>query len=145
MAGLATSASISSFITWGTCSGHRSLNGIRTLATYAGTRKSNTPNRSLLNRTATVSGPSPISRVRFSISLVSSSAPLTLKPPPVGNQRHFHTSTPVSAPRDPYQALGVKKDATAAEIKKTYFSVRLESLVLSLSRAACLTRRTARS
>ena len=31
--------------------------------------------------------------------------------------------------------LGVKKDATAAEVKKTYFSVRLASQFLSLTRA----------
>ncbi|KAI0067749.1 DnaJ protein [Artomyces pyxidatus] len=38
-------------------------------------------------------------------------------------KRHFHASTPSHAPKDPYQVLGVKKDATAAEIKKTYFSL----------------------
>jgi molecular chaperone DnaJ len=33
---------------------------------------------------------------------------------------------PLSAPpKDPYQVLGVKKDASAAEIKKVYFSVRI--------------------
>ncbi|KAF9648535.1 hypothetical protein BDM02DRAFT_3239549 [Thelephora ganbajun] len=37
--------------------------------------------------------------------------------------RYFHASAPASAPKDPYQVLGVKKDATAAEIKKTYFSL----------------------
>lgn len=99
MAGLATSASISSFISWSTCSGHRSLAGLRSLATHAGTRRSNIANRRLLDRTATVTGASQI------------------------HKRHFHASTPLSAPRDPYQALGVKKDATAAEIKKTYFSL----------------------
>lgn len=40
------------------------------------------------------------------------------------NQRNFHASTANLAPKDPYEVLGVKKDATAADIKKTYFSVR---------------------
>lgn len=73
MAGLGTSAGISSFITWSTCSGHRSLNSLRTFATYTGARKNNPPNRRLLGRTATVTSPSTIPRVRFLISRVSSS------------------------------------------------------------------------
>lgn len=41
-------------------------------------------------------------------------------------QRLFHASSAASAAaKDPYGVLGVGKDATAAEIKKIYFSVRL--------------------
>ncbi|OCH96677.1 hypothetical protein OBBRIDRAFT_809139 [Obba rivulosa] len=39
------------------------------------------------------------------------------------SQRAFHSSTPRSISKDPYEVLGVKKDATSAEIKKTYFSL----------------------
>ena len=39
-------------------------------------------------------------------------------------QRAFHASTVHQAQKDPYQVLGVKKDASAADIKKTYFAVR---------------------
>ena len=38
-------------------------------------------------------------------------------------QRAFHASAVHAAQKDPYQVLGVKKDASAADIKKTYFSV----------------------
>ncbi|KAI0815323.1 hypothetical protein BC629DRAFT_1270079, partial [Irpex lacteus] len=38
-------------------------------------------------------------------------------------QRNFHASAIQSAPKDPYEVLGVKKDATAADIKKTYFAL----------------------
>jgi len=38
-------------------------------------------------------------------------------------QRCFHASKPSHASKDPYQVLGVKNDASAAEIKKVYFSV----------------------
>ena len=65
MAGLATSASISSFITWSTCSGHRSLNGLRSLTTYTAARRTNLPNRRVLDRAAAVTGPFQISRVCF--------------------------------------------------------------------------------
>ena len=75
MTGLAAATSISSFITWSTCSGHRSLNGLRTLATYRGADKSYLPNRRLLYRTATVTGPSQTHRVCFLSSCISLPCP----------------------------------------------------------------------
>ncbi|KAK7058311.1 mdj1 protein precursor [Paramarasmius palmivorus] len=38
-------------------------------------------------------------------------------------KRHFHATPATSAPKDPYDVLGVKRDASAADIKKTYFSL----------------------
>ncbi|KAG7450240.1 DnaJ protein [Guyanagaster necrorhizus] len=41
----------------------------------------------------------------------------------LAERRHFHASPLSGAPKDPYKVLGVNKDATAAEIKKVYFSL----------------------
>jgi molecular chaperone DnaJ len=39
-------------------------------------------------------------------------------------QRSIHASTPLrAAEKDPYKVLGVERDATPAQIKKTYFQV----------------------
>lgn len=49
-------------------------------------------------------------------------------------QHAFHASAVHSAPKDPYAVLGVSKDAGAAEIKKTYFSVSFSYVIFSLLR-----------
>lgn len=38
-------------------------------------------------------------------------------------RRNFHSSAARSAPKNPYQALGVNKTASASEIKKAYYQV----------------------
>ncbi|CEG80867.1 Putative Proprotein convertase PC7 (Fragment) [Rhizopus microsporus] len=38
-------------------------------------------------------------------------------------KRCFHATAPSSAKRDPYEVLGVKKNATASEIKKAYYAL----------------------
>ncbi|KAI0786082.1 DnaJ protein [Abortiporus biennis] len=37
--------------------------------------------------------------------------------------RSFHSTSPTQASKDPYEVLGVQRDATAAQIKKVYFSL----------------------
>ncbi|KAF9474302.1 hypothetical protein BDN70DRAFT_884963 [Pholiota conissans] len=53
---------------------------------------------------------------------------LQLKPVPpskrIADKRHLHATAPCgAAAKNPYEVLGVKPDATAAEIKKTYFAL----------------------
>ncbi|KAG5636748.1 hypothetical protein H0H81_006967 [Sphagnurus paluster] len=45
------------------------------------------------------------------------------KPRRIGDKRLLHATSSLSAPKNPYQALGVASDATAAEIKKAYFAL----------------------
>ncbi|KAF6766221.1 DnaJ protein [Ephemerocybe angulata] len=44
-------------------------------------------------------------------------------PRTVRNKRCFHTTNRLQASKSPYETLGVKKDASAADIKKAYFSL----------------------
>ncbi|KAK7064519.1 hypothetical protein R3P38DRAFT_3302048 [Favolaschia claudopus] len=41
----------------------------------------------------------------------------------VAAKRSIHSSAPLRAQKDPYQVLGVERDATAAQIKKVYFQL----------------------
>ncbi|KAJ7655164.1 DnaJ protein [Mycena polygramma] len=41
----------------------------------------------------------------------------------VGQKRAIHASAPLRAQKDPYQVLGVERDATPAQIKKVYFQL----------------------
>ncbi|CAE6462336.1 unnamed protein product [Rhizoctonia solani] len=48
----------------------------------------------------------------------------SVRPSDVNTRRVFHSSRLVlAAQKDPYQVLGVKKDSTAADIKKAYFAL----------------------
>lgn len=44
-------------------------------------------------------------------------------PKRIADKRHLHATSPVGASKDPYKVLGVDRDATQAEIKKTYFTL----------------------
>ncbi|KAJ7596687.1 DnaJ protein [Mycena floridula] len=41
----------------------------------------------------------------------------------ISSKRYIHATSPLGASKNPYEVLGVKRDATAAEIKKVYFSL----------------------
>ncbi|KAK6967021.1 hypothetical protein R3P38DRAFT_2672217 [Favolaschia claudopus] len=45
------------------------------------------------------------------------------RPQCLHNKRSLHSSAPLRAQKDPYQVLGVERDATAAQIKKVYFQL----------------------
>lgn len=145
MAGLATSASISSFVTWSTCSGHRSLNGIRTLVTYTGARKSNLPNCRLLDRTATINGPSAVPRVRLSIHVFPSLPPLTLKPVYWQLATLSCFNARVGAQRS-VSSFGYKKGRNSSRNKENIF-FRASGIIVPkfITRGCVLTPQTARS
>uniref|UniRef100_A0A0W0FY07 DnaJ homolog 1, mitochondrial n=1 Tax=Moniliophthora roreri TaxID=221103 RepID=A0A0W0FY07_MONRR len=44
-------------------------------------------------------------------------------PKKISHKRHFHATPATGASKDPYEVLGVKRDASAADIKKTYFAL----------------------
>ena len=145
MAGLATSAGISSFITWSACSGHRSLNGIRTLATYTGAHKGNIPNRRLLGRTATIIGSSSIPRVRFSIHVFLRLPPLTLKPAYWQLATFSCFNAHVGAQRS-VSSFGCKKGCNCSRNKENIF-LRASGIIVSklVTRGWVLTHQPARS
>ncbi|GLB36437.1 putative dnaJ C terminal domain [Lyophyllum shimeji] len=62
-----------------------------------------------------------VSLLRYQCPLSQHSARPKLRR--LGDKRLLHATIPRSAPKNPYEVLGVKPDATAAEIKKTYFAL----------------------
>jgi len=141
MAGLATSASISSFITWSACSSHRSLNGIRTLTTYAGARKTLPPNRRLLDRTVTATGPSQIHRVCIPISCVSPSETADLRWQPATLPRF---NTRVGA-QGPVSSSGCQKGCDCSRNKEDLFLRTSCITIPKFTTRTLLTRQKARS
>ncbi|KAI0308249.1 DnaJ protein [Multifurca ochricompacta] len=65
-----------------------------------------------------------ISNMRYSLFLYHTRyAKVPNNPRDQFSTRFFHVSRPSLAPKDPYQVIGVSRDATPAEIKKVYFSL----------------------
>ncbi|KAG5733060.1 hypothetical protein E4T56_gene3560 [Termitomyces sp. T112] len=61
-----------------------------------------------------------------SLSFLRYQCPLKTRQNPlarVADKRLFHATQILGAPKNPYDVLGVKSDATQAEIKKTYFAL----------------------